>query len=192
MGERGGADQAERRERLSTALRQTASGDASALRQVYDMTSAKLFGICLRICGDTQAAEDVLQDVYVKVWRRAGAFDEVRASPISWLAAIARNAAVDWKRAHERHAPPTGDASLALIADDAPLADRLLEDDQFRLRLHACLDGLNTHEADAIRRTFLDGLTYQQLADRVESPLSTVKSWIRRGMMKLKGCLGDG
>ena len=179
------------RERLVSALQLVAQGDAASLRTVYQQTSAKLFGICLRICGDRQAAEDVLQDVYVKVWRRAGSFDAARASPISWLAMIAHNAAIDWRRAQHSHGTLDDDAVRA-IADGAPLADAIAEQDEDRRRLLACLDGLDTQQSGAVRRAFLDGMTYQQLADESGTPLGTIKSWIRRGMQKLKECLGDG
>lgn len=179
------------RERLVTALRLAAGGDASGLRVVYQLTSAKLFGICLRICGDRQAAEDILQDVYVKVWRRAGSFDSQRASPVSWLAMIAHNAAIDWRRAQHRHGTLDEGGVLA-IADEAPLADAVAEQDEDRRRLLSCLDRLDKGQSSAIRRAFLDGMTYQQLSDESGTPLGTIKSWIRRGMQKLKECLGDG
>lgn len=178
------------REHLVTALHQTASGDQSALHHVYELTSAKLFGICLRICGNREAAEDVLQDVYVKVWRRAASFDAQRASPISWLAIIARNTAVDWRRTQFHHVAGDENA-LALIADDDPLADVVLERSEARDMLLACLDGLEADQASAIRRTFLGGLTYSELANLMRIPLSTIKSRIRRGMQGLKECLGD-
>jgi len=189
LAERTAGDDA--RERLATALAAAASGDQNGLRRVYELTSAKLFGICLRISGDREAAEDILQEVYLKVWRRAGAFDAGRASPISWLAAIARNAALDWRRASRRHeADP--EAALAAVPDPAPLADMTLEADEARTRLMTCLEELDPTHSGVIRQAFLDGLTYQQLADRSSTPLGTVKSWIRRGMQKLKECLGDG
>lgn len=178
------------RSRLTAALHQAASGDRAALRRIYDLTSAKLFGICLRISGDRQAAEDILQEVYVKVWRRAGAFDDRRASPISWLATIARNAAVDWRRIEYRH-EAAGMDELDMVPDSAPLADVILLQEEKRTSLTACLEGLDPRQADAIRRTFLLGLTYHELAERTGTPLGTVKSWIRRGMMGLKKCLGD-
>lgn len=179
------------RNRLVSALNSAARGDASALRRVYDLTSAKLFGICLRICGDREAAEDILQDVYVKVWRRASAFDPERASPISWLAMIARNASIDWLRREGRHAADGAEA-LALVADERPSADAQMGRDEDSRRLHACLDGLQGLQADVIRRAFLQGLTYPQLAETTGRPLGTIKSLARRGLEKLKVCLGDG
>src|ERR1700740_240397 len=88
-------DAGESRSQLSAALARVASGDRAALRLVYQDTSAKLFGVCLRILNDRSEAEDVLQDVYLTVWRKAGSFDPSRASPITWLVAIARNRAID-------------------------------------------------------------------------------------------------
>jgi RNA polymerase sigma-70 factor (ECF subfamily) len=178
------------RAKLVSALHRTALGDGSGLKILYTLTSAKLFGICLRICGDRQAAEDVLQDVYVKVWRRAASFDAERASPVSWLAMIAHNAAIDWRRTQQQHGQ-LDDATFA-IADDAPLPDAIAEGDEERRRLLACLSGLDGSQSNAIRRAFLDGMTYQQLSDETNTPLGTIKSWVRRGMQKLKVCLGDG
>ncbi len=185
------SDAQDARGRLVSALHLTASGDRSGLRQVYDLTASKLFGICLRISGNREAAEDILQDVYVKVWRRAAAFDERLASPISWLAMIARNAAIDWRRTQHRH-DAAGEEALYSVADDAPLADALMQQDEVRRRLLSCLDGIDINQSDAIRQTFLGGLTYHELAERMGTPLGTIKSWIRRGMQDLKACLGDG
>ena len=184
------SDSGEAREWLNAALRAVAMGDQSALRTVYDLTSAKLFGICVRISGNTQEAEDVLQDVYVKVWRQAGRFDPMRASPITWLATIARNAAIDRRRAEGRHAGEPEDAA-ASVPDAAPLADTLIDAEQGRARIFACLAGLEERQAGAIRAAFFDGLTYAELAERMATPLGTMKSWIRRGLAKLKDCIGD-
>jgi len=179
------------RARLVTALRSAGDGDAAALRRVYDLTSAKLFGICLRISGDREAAEDILQNVYVKVWRRAAGFDAERASPITWLAIIARNACIDWKRAERRH-DADSDEVIATIADGAASADEVIERDERSTQLSVCLDGLDERQRQAIRDAFFGGLTYQELSDRAATPLGTMKSWIRRGLLKLKECLGDG
>ena len=105
-------DAAKARERLTEALVRTGTEDRAAFSELYDLTSAKLFGICLRICGERQAAEDVLHEVYLTIWKRAGAYEPGRASPITWLATIARNRSIDWRRARKvrRTTSPIEDA----------------------------------------------------------------------------------
>lgn len=178
------------RSKLIDALQAVAQQDRAALRQLYDMTSAKLFGICLRISNDRDAAEDILQDVYIKVWNRAGRFDAGRASPITWLCAIARNSAIDWRRASGRVTTAPEEAAFA-IADTRMRADQTIEQDQETTRIHQCIDTLEERQATAIRAAFFDGLTYADLSARMDVPLGTMKSWMRRGLQRLKGCLGD-
>ena len=185
------ADPAAARAQLTDALVRTGDEDRAAFQAVYRLTSAKLFGICLRICGDRQSAEDVLHEVYLTIWKRAGAFEPGRASPISWLATIARNRAIDWRRA-QRNRPAAGLDAAGEPADDAPLAiDMLLADETVR-RLVECLDPLDDRQRGAIRTAFFDGVTYAELAERQRVPLGTMKSWVRRGLIGLKRCLDDG
>lgn len=179
------------RQRLSHALSRVGDGDRAALRQVYDLTSAKLFGICLRICGDRAVAEDVMQDVYIKVWQRAGRFDAERGSPITWLATIARNAALDWRRSPAAR-PTESDDVLAAVADPSPDAEALVIAAGTGSRITRCLGELEKHEAGAIRSAFYDGSSYPELAARAKVPLGTMKSWIRRALIKLRECIGDG
>ncbi|MGZ8416258.1 MAG: sigma-70 family RNA polymerase sigma factor [Methyloceanibacter sp.] len=178
-----------RRKQLSAALNRVAGGDRAALRLVYDMTAAKLFGVCLRILNDRGEAEDVLQDVYITIWRKAGAFDAARASPITWLVAIARNRAIDRARASGASRVKAPIEAAEMIADSAPLASDRLEAEQESGRLGGCLDELEARQSAAIRAAFMDGLTYEALANRTGVPLGTMKSWIRRGLAKLKECL---
>lgn len=180
-----------KREKLIADLGRVADGDQSALRCIYDATAAKLFGVCLRISGNREAAEDILQQVYIKVWDRAGRFDAERASPITWLCAIARNTAIDWRRANGAvsYLP---ESAAAAIADDSPLAPETIDADTQRARIFDCLDALEERPRRAIRSAFFDGLTYSQLAEAMAVPLGTLKSWVRRGLIQLRGCLGDG
>lgn len=184
----------EARTRLAAALAAAGRGDRGALREVYDMTAAKLFGICLRICGERASAEDVLQTVYIKVWERAGQFDATRSSPITWLATIARNGAIDWRRSVAgRAARDTLPEQAAFaVADDAPRADQQLMVAEDGERLARCLGELEDRTRSCIRAAFFDGSTYAELAARENIPLGTMKSWIRRGLLRLKDCLGDG
>lgn len=179
------------RERLVAALSRVAAQDRTALRDVYDRTAPKLFGVCLRISQDREAAEDILQDVYLKVWNRAGRFDPTRASPITWLCAIARNAAIDWRRAN--NAPALlGEDAAADVADERPSAPEQIEAMQARARIFACLDALDAKQGRAIRSAYFGGLTYAEVAGRMKVPLGTMKSWVRRGLLQLRECLGDG
>jgi len=174
---------------IAAALGRIPDGDRAALQTVYRLTSAKLFGVCLRILGERGEAEDVLQEVYVTVWRKAADFDASRASPMTWLIAIARNRAIDRLRStrQSRNMDPIDAATE--IADATAGADSAMESVQEHARLHGCLDGLASHERAALRGAFFDGNTYEDLAARMKVPLGTMKSWIRRAMIKLKACL---
>lgn len=164
-----------------------ASGDRSALAMLYQRTSAKLYGICARLLPSEADAQDVLQDVYLTVWRKAALYDESKASPVTWLAVMARNKAIDRLRARNLGTEPLEAAND--VADDDPTAFEIVEQGQERDRLAHCLDELEAGHSSAIRAAFLDGLTYAELAARDAVPLGTMKSWIRRGLLRLRGCL---
>lgn len=180
-----------RRAELSGLIQRVARGDRRALNAVYGRTSAKLYGVCLRITSDREAAEDVLQEVYLKVWNRAGRFDPKFASPITWLCAIARNAAIDWVRKHGR--------SISTVTENADSGDaelgealELMAADDERAQIFDCLGALPSNHQRAIRLAFFDGMSHSELASTMQIPLGTTKSWIRRGLVQLRGCLeGD-
>ena len=174
---------------IAAALGRIPHGDRAALQTVYRLTSAKLFGVCLRILGAHGDAEDVLQEVYVTVWRKAADFDARRASPMTWLIAIARNRSIDRLRASRTSRNMEAIDVAVDVADTTPRADVALESVQEHVKLHGCLDGLASHERAALRGAFFDGSTYEDLATRLKVPLGTMKSWIRRGLAKLRECL---
>jgi len=177
------------RDLITAALARIPAGDRAALQTVYRLTSAKLFGVCLRILKERSEAEDVLQDVYVTVWRKAADFDASRASPMTWLIAIARNRAIDRLRATRATRSMEPIDAAAEVADRGPAADSVLELSQDEARLRGCLDSLAVQERAALHGAFFDGNTYEDLARRMSVPLGTMKSWIRRGLVKLKSCL---
>ncbi|MEO7239782.1 MAG: sigma-70 family RNA polymerase sigma factor [Sphingomicrobium sp.] len=172
---------------LAPVMRAIADGDRAALALLYQRTSAKLYGICARLLPNAAEAEEVLQEVYLTVWRKAGRFDAARASPITWLAVIARNTAIDRLRVR-RIATADLDAAND-VADESDSAFEVIERDQEQARLAACLDELDERQRTMIRAAFLDGASYPELAEREAVPLGTMKSWIRRGLLRLRGCL---
>jgi RNA polymerase sigma factor (sigma-70 family) len=173
---------------LSDLLTRVAAGDRAALGRLYEATSAKLFAVCLRILRNRDESEDVLQEVYLTVWRRADRYEAARGGALAWMATIARNRAIDRLRARGpmAYAEPAEDLNLP---DEAPLAPALLEQAQDARALYACLETLDQRTREVIRTAFFEGVTYEALARRLDAPLGTVKSWVRRGLLKLKGCL---
>lgn len=186
----GGTDPATiARERLRAAMVRLADGDSAALEEIYAATRVKLFGICLRILGDRKEAEDALQDVYINLWQRADRYDPTRASPISWLATFARNRAVDRLRTGKVRGGAVPVEEAMPLPDEAPLADALLVDAERTAQIHQCLSKLDENTAAHIRSAFFEGYTYAQLAEAADVPLGTMKSWIRRGLQRLRACL---
>jgi RNA polymerase sigma factor (sigma-70 family) len=174
---------------LTRALSRVAQRDAAALKELYDRTSAKLFGVTLRILHDRQEAEDVLQEVYLSVWDKAARFDETRASPITWLVAIARNRAIDRLRSRQSKPVRAPIEAAEAVVDPQPLAESLLEGSEAARKLAGCLDQLEPKQAEAVRTAFFEGVTYDALAKAMGVPLGTMKSWIRRSLMSLRGCI---
>ncbi len=172
---------------MSALLHAVAGGDREAFARLYGRTSARLFGICMRMLRDRDEAEDVLQEVYTSVWQRASSFDPARASPMTWLITLTRNRAIDRLRQHR--AAPLDDMVLRELTDDAPTPSLHAESSQERLRLDRCLDELEAKQKAALRAAFFTGATYNELAERSGIPLATMKSWIRRSLIRLRTCL---
>ena len=175
------------REELEKWIARSALGSRSDFELLYNATSAKLFGICLRILNNRSEAEEALQETYIKIWNSSSKFTAGQASPISWLAAIARNSSIDHYR---RKKPESGDISEAeMMADEAPSpeAHALLADDVGRLKV--CMAELNEQHADALKNVYLSGWTYVEAAEKLDVPLNTVKTWIRRSLISLRDCL---
>lgn len=172
---------------LVTLLAAVSDGDRHAFSTLYDRTSAKLYGICLRLLGSEAEAQDALQDAYVTVWQKAGRFDPAKASAITWLAVLARNKAIDRLRRR-----PIGSDQLdaaAEVEDESPSAFEVVGNKQDSARLGDCLGELEDRPRAMIRSAFLDGATYPELAEREGVPLATMKSWVRRGLQRLRECL---
>lgn len=174
---------------LEDLLAQVALGNRTAFDALYRATSSRLFGICLRVLAQRPEAEDALQDVYTAVWRKASQFDPAKASAPAWLAMIARNKAIDRLRSLPLE---QARASLELaqnVEDPAASPAQAAQMATDRVRLEHCLEGLEPKRRSLIRAAFFDGLTYEELAARIEAPLGSIKSWIRRGLLQLRECL---
>ena len=178
-------------DQLAPLLQRVAEADPTSLRRLYDCTSSKLYGVILRIVRDRSDADDVLQDVYLTVWRRADKFDDQQGSASIWLCAIARNRAIDLLRRRPAQSRLADQSELETVAHDAPSTfDRLESSDEYR-KMHRVLDQLDTRASWAIRAAFLGGATYGDLALQHGVPLSTMKSRVRRGLLQLRDLM-DG
>ncbi len=175
---------------LTLILRKTAQGDRLAFAALYRATSAKLFGVILRILDDRSLATDILQEVFVKIWRNASGYDPAKAAPMTWMAAIARNRALDEarKRKHATLDPESEDLHIAAPETD-PLAGRQKNEDLTRLL--ACLDGLDAERRRIVVLAYCHGLSRDELATRFAKPVATIKTWLRRSLLQLRECLGS-
>ena len=174
-------------DQLVWLLREIAGGDRGAFKLLYQRTSARLYGICLRLTGNEAEAQEVLQEVFLKVWRKADRFDAGKAGAITWLSVLARNRAID--RIRQRRSEADDADAAAEIPDEAPSAFDVVGQAQDSVRLSECLNQLEERARTAIRSAFFEGSTYPQLAAQAGVPLPTMKSWIRRGLQRLRGCL---
>jgi RNA polymerase sigma-70 factor, ECF subfamily len=172
---------------ISDLIARCALRDRAAFRILYDRTSAKLFGVALRILKDRAEAEEALQDIYVKIWQRADRFVAGPYSPISWLVAVARNHALDIVRARR---PVHDDIdNVPELPDTGPTPEGAAVASDEKMRIETCLETLEPDRADAVRGAYLDGYSYEELATRHSVPLNTMRTWLRRSLAKLKECL---
>jgi len=172
---------------LEQLVRRTSRADATAFAMLYRQSAPKLFGIALRIVGNRDEAEEVLQESFVAVWQRAGDYDVERGSAAGWLVTIVRHCAIDHLRRRARR--PEGrkapDELLTSLASGDRGADRSAELDA----LQRCLGELDEQPRRAILLAYLYGFTREEIAVALAAPVGTVKSWLRRGTERLKRCL---
>ncbi len=172
---------------LQSLLQGTARGDQDAFAALYQATSARLFGVCLRILRNRAAAEDVLQDAFVKIWHHASEYHSERGTVLTWLTTIVRYRALDYLRRVKPEDELDEQHEEVVSERDGPFDWAVSGAEMEGLSL--CLDELNDSQRQVIVLSFLEGLTHPELVKRVQSPLGTVKSWIRRGLQSLRRCL---
>jgi RNA polymerase sigma-70 factor (ECF subfamily) len=174
---------------LESLIEASAAGNRAAFSALYDAAAPQLFGLALRILKRRDWAEDVLQEALLSAWRNAGEYRRELGSGKAWLTVILRNRALDrLRRESAARLEPSGDA-MPEVEDPSPSALDLTISGEAGRRLMTCLDELDEVQKRAILLAYFDGLTHEELAARIASPLGTVKSWIRRGLQRLKGCL---
>lgn len=183
------AKQLERNARLMELLARTALGDQRAFAELYQATSAHLYAVALRILKQGPAAEEALQESFVNVWHHARSYVAARSQPLTWLTSIVRNRCLDQLRRREVETSTLDDDEAADVAtgDPTPL-DRLLSGADARA-IGRCVETLEAGQKQAIALAFFQGLSHAQLANHLRQPLGTVKSWIRRGLERLRACL---
>ncbi|MCX7299158.1 MAG: sigma-70 family RNA polymerase sigma factor [Rhodobacterales bacterium] len=174
---------------LEAMIARMALGDRTAFAALYAATSAKLFGICMRVLDNRSESEDALQEVFVKLWHSAERYQVNGLSPMTWMITVARNHAIDRLRA--RRAAPGDMDELAELADLTPGPEAQLIAASERGRIARCLGTLEPDRADAIRRAYLDGETYADLAYRYAVPLNTIRTSLRRSLLKLRECMSS-
>lgn len=171
---------------VAELIEKCAAQDRAAFRTLYRDSSAKLMGVLLRILKERAEAEDALQEVYTRVWLRAGRYDPAKGRGMTWLIAITRNLAIDRLRSRVE---TLGDDDMDLVQDSAPRAEtRLIAMGEAR-RMSDCFATLEPDRAAAVRGAYLSGLSYLDLAARHAVPLNTMRTWLRRSLLKLKECL---
>ena len=187
---------------LAEALSRVALGDRAAFAALYKLASAHLFGVILRINPDRAQAEDLLQDIFVNIWRAAQGFDAARAQPMTWLTSIARNKAIDSLRRRKTevstvstHVPGIDgeddtDRLAALPSGDAGPLELLLQAAQMQQVTH-CVGELSAEQQQCVALAYYQGLSHSEVAEHLTQPLGTVKSWVRRALIALKDCLGQ-
>lgn len=163
--------------------------DTDALALLYGQTSGRLLAVLVRILRRREVAEEVLHDVYLKVWDRAGSFVPGRGAAMAWLVAIARHAALDHLRRHRREAVGVEDDMAALMAEEAGGSPDPADLSASRRALQACLDQLEPEPRRCVLLAYHGGLTYEEMARQLDRPVNTVKSWVRRSLLRLRQCL---
>jgi len=179
--------------RLEGLLSQCALKNQRSFADLYALTSAKLFGVALRILRRHDWAEEVLQECYVNIWHHAGDYAATRSAPLTWMTSIVRNRCLDWLRRPQSEA--TGeeyDIAVEAWEDEAPgPMERLIAAGEAST-LVRCLGQLDAKQRQSIVLAYFHGLSHSELANHLKEPLGTVKTWVRRGLERLKGCLSEG
>ena len=170
-------------------LAAVAKGDQAAFERLYSATRAKLYGVLLRILGKPELADDVMQETYLKVWKMAGKFDPTIASPITWMVAIARNRAIDIVRKKADVSVEDLPEAMGVAAEAPPPLARREMTEELR-RLLSCLGKLDPEKQRIVLLAYYSGWSCEQLAQKLDIPVNTIKTWLRRSLLEIRECMG--
>jgi RNA polymerase sigma-70 factor (ECF subfamily) len=177
---------------ITELMARCALRDQRAFAELYRLSSAKLYGVAIRILRREDWAEEVLQESFVNIWNHIADYSMARSAPMTWMTAIVRNRALDWlRRPNLERGDEDYDLLVEAVLDDAPGPDILLGNSRDAVALADCLKQLNGNQRQSIMLAYAHGLSHGELATHLSQPLGTVKTWIRRGLERLKGCM-DG
>ena len=177
-------------EQLSDLLARCALRDQRAFATLYQFSSAKLFAVAVRITRRRDWAEDVLQEAFVNIWNHAAGYNSAKSAPMTWMTAIVRNRALDWlRRPREIEIDEEHEELMASIPDESPGPEELLRRSLEAGELAECMKTLTEEQQRSVTLAFFYGLSHAELAEQMRKPVGTVKTWIRRGLDRLKGCL---
>lgn len=184
------ARQLERNARLMDLLARTALADQRAFAELYNLTSAHLYAVALRILRQSASAEEVLQESFVNIWHHAGSYVAAKSQPLTWLTSIVRNRCLDQLRRREVDVVTIDDEDEGMtLRDDSPTPLEMLVSGADARAVKGCVEALEAGQKQAVALAFYRGLSHAELAAHLHEPLGTVKSWVRRGLERLKSCL---
>ena len=178
---------------LIALLDRVALADESALRELYDLTSSKLYGVAVRVVSKREWAEDVLQEAYLNIWRIACDYKATLSPPMAWMGLVVRSRGLDFlrRRASERidRMQELDDMIFDTVAGDAANPMDTTQASEQAWALHQCLNQLENKQREVVSLAYLRDLSHSELAGQLKLPLGTVKTWIRRGLEQLRGCM---
>lgn len=174
---------------IEALIARIALADRRAFSELYDATSGKLLSVCLKILNDQQGAEDALQDTYIKIWNNAGRYQTNGMSPMTWMITVARNTSIDRLRTYRNNHDRLDEIAELMDRSNGPEAYSIAQGETNRIA--HCLEELDNQKAEAVCGVYLHGVSYAELASRYDIPLNTVRTWLRRSLLKLKGCLSN-